>query len=57
MTLAQYRYFRDVGFGGQVPTSEVSPGFGAGLRCAVARPPIWRCAPGCGRGVVDGAVT
>ena len=27
MTLAQYRYFRDVGLGGQVPTSEVSPVF------------------------------
>ncbi len=27
MTLAQYRYFRDVGLGGQVPNSEVSPAF------------------------------
>lgn len=27
MTLAQYRYFRDVGLGGQVPNSEVNPVF------------------------------
>ena len=27
MTLAQYRYFRDVGLGGQLPNSEVSPVF------------------------------
>ena len=50
MTLAQYRYFRDVGLGGQLPNSagqrRVS---GSSAACVIEPPPIWRCPPGCAR--------
>ena len=49
MTLAQYRYFRDVGLGGQLPNSQASNVFRGRAPIRNRAAADLRCRPGCAR--------